>query len=130
MPEFPDVYGCGAANVAKVITPTVGNRRRAERQWIMTPQGTLPRAGQYVYLGADASERFARHPIMLLLVSPAQRVGSEAVLPSGEPSERWVTLRGWQLGPFGEPQLLREVRVHAVGVEVVPKPPAAGLVGV
>ena len=96
----------------------------------MTPEGTLPRAGQYVYLGADASARFAQHPVMLLLVSQAQPVGPESAGPSGEPAERLVTLRGWQLGPFGEPQLLREVRVHAVGVEVVPKPPAAGLVGV
>lgn len=91
----------------------------------MTLEETLPEAGQYVYLGAGASPRFALRPVMLLLVSRAQPVGSEDV----SPADRWWVLRGWQLGPFGEPELLREVRVRAGGVELVPHPPAVGLVG-
>jgi hypothetical protein len=113
-------------NVAHVMPQAVGEGRSAERELSMTLEETLPEAGQYVYLGAGASPRFALRPVMLLLVSRAQPVGPEGDAPAGE---RWWTLRGWQLGPFGEPQLLREVRVRAGGVEVVPHPPAVGLVG-
>jgi hypothetical protein len=115
-------------SVMKVMLSGVGGGRPRGRQLRMALDEELPQAGQYVFLGADASSRFAQRPIMLLLVAPAQPTSPETSSPGGQ--TRWWILRGWQLSPFGEPQLLREVRVRAGGVEVVPKPPAVGLVGV
>jgi hypothetical protein len=82
--------------------------------------GVIPRVGQTVYLGAEASPQFRARPIQLLITSPPQPSTIDAAEHRAAAEARWLLLTGWELDPRGQRVLHRTVSARAAGISILP----------
>lgn|GEM_PF-6614288 len=82
--------------------------------------GVLPRVGQTVYLGAEASPQFRTRPLQLLITSPPQPSTIDAAEHRSVDEARWVLLTGWELDPRGQRVLHRTVSARTAGIAILP----------
>ena len=81
--------------------------------------GVIPRVGQTVYLGPEASPQFRARPIKLLLTAPPQPSSIDAAELRSTDTARWLLLTGWELDPRGQRVLHRTVSARASGIALL-----------
>lgn len=81
--------------------------------------GVIPRVGQTVYLGPEASPQFRARPIKLLITAPPQPSSIDAAEHRAPEAARWLLLTGWELDPRGQRVLHRTVSARTAGIALL-----------
>ena len=94
-----------------------GTAYREDHEYVT--MGVIPRVGQTVYLGPEASPQFRARPIKLLLTAPPQPSSIDAAEHRSTDNARWVLLTGWELDPRGQRVLHRTVSARVSGIALL-----------
>ncbi|BCJ37937.1 hypothetical protein Athai_54400 [Actinocatenispora thailandica] len=84
--------------------------------------GAIPRPGQLVYLGREASPEFTASPFRLLLTAPVQASSVDLAAGRSVDDAAWLLLTGWELDERQRRRLLRTVSARRMGLIIVVGP--------